>query len=148
MVILISCLVKVTIQLEFCKLAISTGETTLGAMNKLHGLRWHGICWSIWAWLGVKIIQFIQYGGIIGGVALALKVAIPSIGVLPWTCVTALVCALLVYRRNYPFIEKTAITLTAFFSIFTIFCVIVLQKTSYAISLAKLIEGLSFHLPI
>ena len=147
-VVLVSCLVKVAIQLEFGRLAIGTGETTLEAMNKLPGPRWRGVCWSIWIWFGVKIIQFIQYGGIIGGVALALHVAIPSVGVLPWTGVAALVCALLVYRGNYPFIEKTAIILTALFSIFTMFCVLVLQKTSYAISFADLSEGLSFHIPM
>ena len=80
-VVLVSCLVKVAIQLEFGRLAIGTGETTLEAMNKLPGPRWRGVCWSIWIWFGVKIIQFIQYGGIIGGVALALHVAIPSVGV-------------------------------------------------------------------
>jgi Mn2+/Fe2+ NRAMP family transporter len=146
-VVLISCLVKVAIQLEFGKLALSTGETTLEAMNKLPGPRWYGICWSMWIWFGVKIVQFIQYGGIVGGVALALHVAIPSVDVWLWTCLAALACALLVFRGSYPFIEKTAITLTAVFSLFTVFCVLVLQKTSYAISLADVGEGLSFRLP-
>lgn len=146
-VVLVSCLVKVAVQLEFGKLAISTGETTLQALNKLPGPCWRGVCWSIWVWFAVKIIQFIQYGGIVGGVALALHVALPSVGVVPWTCVAALACALLVYRGNYPFIEKTAILLTALFSIFTVFCVLVLQKTSYSISMTDLGEGFCFRLP-
>jgi len=147
-VVLVSCLVKVAIQLEFGRLAISTGETTLEAMNKLPGPRWRGVCWSIWVWFGVKIVQFIQYGGIVGGVALALHVAIPSVGVGPWTGLAALACALLVFRGSYPFIEKTAIVLTALFSLFTVFCVLVLQKTSYAVSVAEIGEGLSFNLPL
>ena len=37
--------------------------------------------------------------------------------------------------------------LTALFSLFTIFCVVLLQGTPYRIGLANLGEGFSFHLP-
>ncbi len=50
-VILISCLFKVTIQLEFGKYGISSGKTTLQAFNELPGPRWRGISWSIWSWV-------------------------------------------------------------------------------------------------
>lgn len=42
-IILVSCLFKVTIQLEFGKYAISSGETTLQAFNSLPGPSWRGI---------------------------------------------------------------------------------------------------------
>ena len=144
---MVSCLVKVAVQLEFGKHAINTGEPTLEALNRLPGPRWRGTSWSIWMWLGIKIVQFIQYGGMIGGVALALNIAVPSVNVWVWTCIAGFATAVLVFRGNYRFIEWFAIILVSAFSIFTLFCVFVLQTTPYQINLNDLAEGLKFHIP-
>ena len=50
-VILVSCLVKVTLQIEFGKHAIYSGETVMAAFNKLPGPRFGRANWSIWVWL-------------------------------------------------------------------------------------------------
>ena len=146
-VILVSCLFKVTIQLEFGKYAISSGKTTLQAFNMLPGPRWRGVSWSIWSWLAIKIFQSIQYGGIVGGVALALKMAFPGTQIWIWVILASLSTALLVGQGSYRLIERTSIILIAAFSLFTIFCVFVMQTTPFRISLADLGEGLSFRLP-
>lgn len=147
-VILVSCLFKVTIQLEFGKYAISSGKTTLQAFNELPGPRWRGVSWSIWSWLGIKIFQTIQYGGIVGSVALVMKLAFPESAIWVWVVVASLSTAILVYKGNYKQIERTAIILIAAFSLFTIFCVFVMQTTPFRISFAEIGEGLSFKLPI
>jgi Mn2+/Fe2+ NRAMP family transporter len=146
-VILISCLFKVTIQLEFGKYAISSGKTTLQAFNELPGPRWRGISWSIWSWLGIKVFQTIQYGGIVGAVALVLKLAFPETALWIWVALASASTALLVFRGKYHQVERTSIILIAAFSLFTIFCVFVMQTTPFRISWSDLGEGLSLKLP-
>ena len=62
-VILVSCAVKVVVQLEFGKHAIARGETTLYAFNRLPGPRWRAASVFLLLWLAVKLIQLVQYGG-------------------------------------------------------------------------------------
>ena len=50
-VILVSCLVKVAIQLEFGRHTIATGETTMEAFNQLPGPKFGKAHCSIWIWL-------------------------------------------------------------------------------------------------
>jgi len=145
--ILISCLIKVLIQLEFGKHAINTGETSLEAFSKLPGPRIGRGHWSIWTWFVIKAIQMIQMGGIVGGVALALSLAIPGLPVWAWAWIIALVTVCLVYFGKYGMIEKVAVTLIAGFSLFSIMCVFFLQGTPYALSLSNVAEGFNFKLP-
>ena len=146
-VILVACLLKVAVQLEFGKHAINTGETSLESFNKLPGPRMRGVGWAVWAWFAVRVAQFIQYGGIVGGVALAMHLAVPAVDVWVWTLIAGVAAALLVFRGRYPFIQNAAVTLTALFSLFTVVCVVLLQETPYRVTLADLGQGLSFHLP-
>ena len=55
-VILVSCLVKVTLQMEFGKHAIYSGQTIMTAFNELPGPRWGKANWSIWTWLFITIL--------------------------------------------------------------------------------------------
>ena len=71
-VILVSCLVKVAVQLEFGRQAIYSGESTMEALNKLPGPRFGQANWSIWAWLLLMIVKMLQVGGIVGGTAFSL----------------------------------------------------------------------------
>ncbi len=146
-VILVSCFFKVTIQLEFGKHAISSGETTMQSFNSLPGPRWKGISWTILVWISIKGLQLIQYGGIVGSVALVMNMAFPGTDVWIWVIIVCLVTYLLVFKGHYRHIERTAILLTAAFSLFTIFCVIALQATPYRVSFSDLGVGLSFKLP-
>ena len=146
-VILVSCAVKVVVQLEFGKHAISSGETTLLAFNQLPGPRWRGVSWSLMVWFGVKMVQLIQYGGIVGAVALALNIAFPVLPTAAWAWVCGLTAAFLVWWGRYRFIERTAIVLTACFSMLTLVCALLLQWTPYRVTWSMLAEGLAFELP-
>ena len=146
-VILVACLLKVTVQLEFGKHAINTGETALESFNRLPGPKPRGVGWAVWLWFAARVAQFIQYGGIVGGVALAMHLAFPAVDVWIWTWLAGISAALLVFRGRYRFIQNAAVTLTALFTMFTVFCVVLLQKTPYAVSLADIGQGLSFQLP-
>ncbi len=146
-VILVSCMVKVMVQLEFGKHAICTGETTLEAFAKLPGPKIGRGHWSIWTWLLIKSIQFVQYGGMIGGVALALHIAIPQIPVWLLVWIIAILTVFLVLGGKYSRIEKVAVWLIAIFSVFTVFCVFIVQYTPYAINVSDISEGMSFQMP-
>lgn len=146
-VVILSCLVKVTIQLEFGKHAISTGETVMTAFNKLPGWKFKNISWSIWAWLFIQFFKLLQVGGIIGGVAITLNIVFPSFGVTLWTLITTVTAALLVYRGYYQFVERFSLAMIAFFTLFTFLSVYFLQDTSYAFTWQDILSGLEFNLP-
>src|SRR6185295_18200318 len=69
-IILISCLVKVAVQLEFGRHAILTGETAMGSFNKLPGPRFGMRHWSLWVIFLLQLLKIIQLGGMLGSTAL------------------------------------------------------------------------------
>lgn len=151
-VILVSCLVKVTLQLEFGKHAINTGETTMAAFNKLPGPKWGKANWSIWAWLALMLVKFLQVGGIIGLVTLTVQVAFPDlfagkVANVGLTLFFAVFVALLIFRGRYKTLEKVSIVLIGLFTILTIVSLVMLQGTDYAIQGADVLSGLQFNLP-
>ncbi len=146
-VILVSCLVKVAIQLEYGKHAISTGESVMSAFNKLPGVRLGKAHWSIWAWVGIMTLKILQVGGIVGGVAITLNIAFPSMSITFWALAMAVLVSLLVFRGHYKFIEGFSLVLIGLFTVFTFICLAVVQYTSYAITWDQVMTGLSFQLP-
>jgi Mn2+/Fe2+ NRAMP family transporter len=146
-VILISCVVKVCVQLEFGKHAICSGESTMQALNSLPGPGVAGARWTIWMWLIVQLVIFFQYGGIVEGVAQALNITIPLLPVWCWACLAGLTTAVLLTVGRYRLIQNVSIALMALFTIFTLLCLVLLQTTSYQISSSQLLEGLQFRLP-
>lgn len=146
-VILVSCLVKVTLQMEFGKHAIYSGETIMAAMNKLPGPRIRKTNWSIWVWLFIQLFKLLQVGGIVGGVGIALHMALPGLPVGVWAALSALTASLLVYRGGYSSIEKIALVMIGLFTLMTFGSLFSLQFTEYALQWDNLAEGLSFSLP-
>ncbi|MEZ4849895.1 MAG: Nramp family divalent metal transporter [Bacteroidia bacterium] len=146
-VILVSCLVKVAIQLEYGKHAIHSGETVMEAFNKLPGLRLGKAHWTIWSYLLMMAGKFLQVGGIIGGVAITMNIAFPQIPISYFAFIVAILVSLLVFRGHYRFIEGFSLLLIGLFTLFTFACLIFLQYTSYAITSADILEGLTFNLP-
>ncbi len=146
-VILVSCFVKVALQLEFGKHAINTGESTMASLNKLPGPKLGVVSWSICTWLFLMIFKLLQVGGIVGGVALTLNIAFDQISVSLWTWIVAFSVSLLVFRGYYQFVEKFSIIMIGFFTIFTFISLAYLQYTPFAISWVNILEGLQFKLP-
>lgn len=143
-VIIVSCLVKVIVQLEFGKNAIHSGETTFTSLNQLPGPKFGKGSWATWLWLLMMVIKPLQVGGIIGGVGLVLNLLMPSVPVWFWVLLTALLVSLMVFRGKYRFIEKISLTMIGLFALFTFACVLGLQFTGYAITGPDILEGLSF----
>jgi manganese transport protein len=148
-VIIVSCFVKVAIQLEFGKQAIRTGETVMTSLNRLGGPRFgkQKANWSLWTWLFLWLFKPLQLGGIIGGVAIALNMAFPSISITWFAIIVGIVVASMVFKGYYSFIEKVSVVLMLLFTAFTIVAVFMLQKTNFAFTASDVIEGLTFKLP-
>ncbi|MEA1785045.1 Nramp family divalent metal transporter [Arenibacter sp. GZD96] len=146
-VIIISCIVKVMVQLEFGKHTILTGETAMQAFNKLPGPRFGKAKWSVWTVLLVMVIKLLQVGGIVGGVAIILHMSTPLLNVTTYCFLVAIVVALMIFRGYYKFIESVSLGLIGFFTLFTIASLYFLKFTPYAISWEHIWSGLQFHLP-
>src|SRR5687767_8742230 len=76
--ILFSCIVKVFVQIELGRYAISSGKPTLAALDQLPGPRLR-VHWLVWWWLGMLLATVSQLGAMIGGVAQALNLAMPGV---------------------------------------------------------------------
>jgi manganese transport protein len=146
-VILVSCLVKVAVQLEFGKHAISSGEPTFMSFNKLPGLKLGKAHWTVWTWLVLMLVKFLQVGAIVGLVAVILKICFPMLSEVIWTLIVALAVALIVFNGYYKVIEKLSLIAIGAFTIFTLVSLWALQGTEQAFTTADVWSGLTFHIP-
>jgi Mn2+/Fe2+ NRAMP family transporter len=77
--IIIGCVIKVFVQVEFGRYAISSGKTTMAAMDEVPGPRLR-VNWLLWYWLVMFVISLGQLGGIVHGVGQALAMNVPLDG--------------------------------------------------------------------
>jgi len=149
--IIFSCLVKVAVQLEFGKHAISSGESTMQSLNTLPGPKIGKANWSIWTWLALMMAKMLQLGGIIGGVVLALAIFFPALqSGLPRVLAAFVVSgsvSLLIYRGYYQLIEKSSLIMIGGFTLFTLASLIAVQFTDFAITSSEINAGLTPSIP-
>ena len=77
--ILIGCVIKVFAQVEFGRYSISSGKTTMTALDEVPGPRWRAN-WVLWYWLVMFLVSLGQLGGIVGGVGQSLAMNLPISG--------------------------------------------------------------------
>src|SRR5688572_25718323 len=70
--IIVGCLVKVFVQIELGRYAVTRGRSTLEALNTLPGPR-AAVSWVLWLWLAMFICLVPQVAGMVGGVATSLR---------------------------------------------------------------------------
>jgi manganese transport protein len=145
-IILISCLAKVAVQLEFGRHAILTGETSVQALNKLPGLKFGKGTWAVWMLLLMQSLKVIQIGGIVGGTAVVLHLMFPGVSVYIWAFVTASLAAALIFDGRYGLIEKVSLFMIMMFTLFTIASLVSVQFTKFAFSFNEVINGFRFRL--
>ncbi|MBK5279901.1 MAG: Nramp family divalent metal transporter [Bacteroidia bacterium] len=145
-IILISCLAKVAVQLEFGKHAILTGETAMQAFNKLPGLTLGKGKWIVWTIFLLAILKIVQIGGILGGTVIVLNMLFSGFSTSTWTIITTLVVGALIFNGRYGWIEKFSLLMIAMFTILTITSLISLRYTVYSFSFSDILDGLRFNL--
>ena len=167
--ILFSCVIKVFVQVELGRYAISSGKPTLGALNELPGPRL-GAHWLVWWWLFMLLATVSQLGAMVGGVGQALNFAFPhasawmarSIEPLwptaaawlkarpehPWAALTSLAAVLLLLSGGYRRLERLTTALMVVVTGTTVLCVAAVQFTpQFRIGLDDVREGFSLSLP-
>lgn len=76
--ILIGCVIKVFVQVEFGRYSVVTGKTTMEGLNEVPGPRIHRLGnWLIWYWFFMFLSSLGQLGGIVGGVGQAMAITAP-----------------------------------------------------------------------
>ena len=146
-VILVSCFLKVAVQVEFARHTILTGETAMEIFNRMPGrLGWKSH-WSVWAMLFAITLKLVQVGGIVGGAAIILNIVFPLVDIAYWAFIVAVVVALIIFRGYYKVIERLSMWMIVFFTLFTILSVYFLRFTPYSVDIGQLISGLQFKLP-
>src|ERR1041384_6083453 len=76
--ILFSCVIKVFVQIELGRYAISSGQPTLTAMNSMPGPR-VGAHWLVWWLFFMLLASVFQLGAMVGLVGQALHMAFPGV---------------------------------------------------------------------
>ena len=148
-VILVSCLVKIVLQLEFGRQSIIRGVSAMNLMNELPGPRFgkRKVSWGAWSWLVLWLFKPLQLGGIIGGVAIILNIAIPALSIPVWTVLTAFVVISVMLFGYYGVVEKISLVFMGLFTLFTLLALFMVQNTGFAVTWPDISEGLSFRLP-
>lgn len=168
--ILFSCLIKVFVQIELGRIAITSGKPTLGLLNEFAGPRF-GAHWSVWWWFFMLLATVFQLGGMTAGVGQALNLAFPDVvpsiahwcgdhGISPafqqwlvakperlWAIGTCMICIGLLQSGSYHLVESLAVFLVATVTLLTVACVLGLYRTEYAIGWNDVSEGFTFAIP-
>ena len=146
-VILVSCFVKVAIQLEFGKNAIITGKTLMFSFSKLPGPTFKKGNWAIWATFMLTLLKILQVGGMLGGSAIAIGMIFPQIPILIWAPILGIFLSFLIYKNYYSIIEKTSILMVAGFTLLTLASVLAISFTPFGFTFSDVLTGLRFELP-
>ena len=143
--IILGCILKVFVQIEMARYAISAGETTLTAFNRLPGPRVRAN-WVLWLYLVAIGFTYAALGGIVGGIMQAFALAFDIDQTAGAIVMVLFTIAILVLGR-YQGIERVATVLVVSFTLITFGTVFALQSTPYQFSATELLAGLKFGLP-
>lgn len=144
--IVLGCLVKVFVQIELGRYAITRGRSTLEVLNELPGPRLL-VSWVMWIWLGMYLSLVFQVAGMVGGTATVFSLAGISLPIPALAIGIGASCAVLLVLGRYRFVERFSTILVALFTLTTLVAVVALQGTPYAVTVTQLAEGLRFEMP-
>jgi manganese transport protein len=144
--IILGCVLKVFVQIELGRYAVTRGKTTLEALNTLPGPRLL-VSWVLWLWLAMYVCLVPQVAGMVGGVATSLRLGgaiapIPALAIL----IGAITAILLIVGR-YRLVETASTAMVAIFTVTTMVAVGSLQFTPFAVTAPQVASGFGFELP-
>lgn len=166
--ILFSCVIKVFVQVELGRYALTHGKTTLAALDTLPGPRL-GTSWLSWLWLFMMLATQAQIAAMEGLIGQAVDMAFPNAsnwvalkagGINPawgtylgghkehfWAGMTTLATIVLLLSGGYKRLEHITTALVALVTLVTVGCVLVLPWTDYPVRGADLMRGFELRLP-
>lgn len=156
--ILYSCVIKVFVQIELGRYAVSSGLPTLAALNDLPGPRFR-THFLLWLWFFMLLCTLTQLAGMMGGVAQAIQLAWPldtyfhssadpvAASKTAWVVVIAIALVVLLLSGGYKFIERVTTVLVVSVTAVTVLGVLALQVTPFALQVDQIASGLVFAVP-
>ena len=146
-VLILGCLIKVAVQLEYGRFCICHGIPSFQAWNQLPGPRVWQLHWSIHVGLVSFAAMVMGMGAVMGGAAQAASAVFGGSSVGLWIVILWMVIALLVYSGKYQLIELAAIGMNFVFVSIILFCVFAVQRTEYAFGWDDVACGFGLRLP-
>jgi manganese transport protein len=143
--VVLGCLVKVFVQVEIGRYAISSAETTLKALDRIPGPRLV-VSWILWLWLVMYIATILQLSGIVGGVTGIFALWLPGTSGALWTATIVLSVILLLVWGRYRMVERVSTGLVCLFTVLTVAAVGLLEWTEHPIRASDILDGLRFSL--
>ncbi len=148
--VILSCFIKVFVQVELGRYAISSGNGTFASFRQLPG---PGILLVWWCLLMIVVTQM-QIGAMIGGIGQAIQMALtdttkapPALrSEWPWALLTTVVTIAMLSTGSYRLVERASTVLVVGFTFMTVVCVALLPG-DHAISAKELASGLTFRIP-
>jgi Mn2+/Fe2+ NRAMP family transporter len=166
--ILLSCVIKVFVQVELGRYAITHGKTTLAAFDTLPGLR-VGASWLCWLYMFMMLATQAQVAAMEGTVGQAAHMAFPgasqavaaAVGRLDpawgtflemrqeyfWASLTTLAAIVLLLSGGYHRLERVTTVLVAAVTLFTVASVVILQWTPFKIRPGDIESGFTLAVP-
>ena len=161
--VLLSCFVKVFVQIELGRYAIASGRPSMTAFREMGGVgTFIGACWVL-----MMLMTQLQLGAMVGGVGQALHVIVPGFspwlaGVVgggagdalrarpefPWAVLAAVGTSALLAARSYKLIEQLTTVMVVTFTLGTMACVALLPAAGHPIPWGEVASGLTFRLPV
>ncbi len=146
-IVLLGCVVKVAVQLEYGRYCIQHGLPSFQAWNQVGKVKWWGIHWSLYIGFFYMLANMAGQAGVLGGAAQVVTHIIPAIPIALSTFILVFILALLVFHGKYQPVEIIATALNFIFIIAVFYCVYQIQYTPYAFTSSDLLKGFSFNLP-
>lgn len=149
--VLISCVIKIFLQIEIGRHCLVHRRTTIEALNECPGPRWRGTSWTALLYMLGYIVSMLPALGIMGLLGALCHAVLPlSKSVTQsapiWAAVMALLTLALLWQGWYSSLEKLVMILVGIFSVSVGIGVFLIQGTEYRISAAEFMSGLTFSL--
>lgn len=157
--ILFSCIIKVFVQIELGRHALTHGQSTLEAFNSL-GPKRRNANWICWCWFAMMLATQAQIGAMEGLIGQAATMAFPgisqsittSLGIPSdafWATLTTVLAIALLLSGGYTRVEKITTFLVAAVTGVTVLAVLALPWSPPPVdfSLASILGGLTLAMP-
>src|ERR1043165_3253085 len=131
--IILGCVLKVFVQIELGRYAVTRGLTTLEALNTLPGPRLV-VSWVLWLWLAMYVCLVPQVAGMVGGVATSLQLGGANVSITALAILIGAITAILLIVGRYRLVETASTLMVGVFTVTTMIAVGALQFTPYAVT--------------
>ncbi|MCA9264415.1 MAG: Nramp family divalent metal transporter [Planctomycetales bacterium] len=151
--VLLSCVIKIFVQIEIGRHAIAHRRTTFEMLNTIPGPQWRKTGWvGLLYMAGVGFTAF-TYPGMLKAIGGMMQMIVPLHGNLgswtpanTWAVVSALSVFVLLWRDSYEELEHLITVMVGAFSLTSLVAIVMIQRTEYAISWSELASGMTFSM--